>query len=128
MYYETYATIRDEKGLKDSDVCRMTGIKSPTITDWKKGRYTPKMDKLQKIADALGVSLDRIITGQDTEKESVSGMKYYFSDETAELAQAMYEDNDLRLLADASRKMSQEDIKALTAMAQALIRKEKNGK
>lgn len=126
MYYETYETIRNEKGLKDSDVCRLTGIKSPTMTDWKKGRYTPKMDKLQKIADALDVSLDRILTGQDVEKESVEGMKYYFNDETARLAEEMYKNDDLRMLADSTRKMSPEDIKALTAMAQALIRKEKN--
>lgn len=125
MYYETYETIRNEKGLKDSDVCRLTGIKSPTMTDWKKGRYTPKMDKLQKIADALNVSLDRILTGQDVEKESVEGMKYYFNDETARLAEEMYKNDDLRFLADSTRKMSPEDIKALTAMAQALIRKEK---
>lgn len=128
MYYETYEAIRNEKGLKDSDVCRMTGIKSPTMTDWKKGRYTPKMDKLQKIADALDVSLDRILTGQDVEKESVEGMKYYFNDETARLAEEMYKNDDLRMLADNTRKMSPEDIKALTAMAQALIRKEKNEK
>lgn len=125
MYYETYETIRNEKGLKDSDVCRLTGIKSPTMTDWKKGRYTPKMDKLQKIADALDVSLDRILTGQDTEKESIEGMKYYFSDETAELAEEMYKNDDLRLLADASRKISAEDLKAVIAMVEALSRKER---
>ena len=125
MYYETYETIRNEKGLKDSDVCRLTGIKSPTMTDWKKGRYTPKMDKLQKIADALNVSLDRILTGQDVEKESVEGMKYYFSDETAELAEEMYKNDDLRLLADASRKISTEDLKAVIAMVEALSRKER---
>lgn len=125
MYYETYETIRNEKGLKDSDVCRLTGIKSPTMTDWKKGRYTPKMDKLQKIADALNVSLDRILTGQDVEKESVEGMKYYFSDETAELAEEMYKNDDLRLLADASRKISAEDLKAVIAMVEALSRKER---
>lgn len=124
MYYETYEAIRNEKGLKDSDVCRMTGIKSPTMTDWKKGRYTPKMDKLQKIADALDVSLDRILTGQDVEKESVEGMKYYFSDETAELAQAMYEDDELRLLADGLRKVSKEDLAAVIAMVEVMKRKE----
>ena len=51
--YESYAQIRNSKGLKDSDICRMTGIPQSTFSEWKNGKYVPKSDKMAKIAAAL---------------------------------------------------------------------------
>ena len=51
--YEKYAEIRDSKGLKDSDIAKITSISQSTFTAWKKGDYMPKADKMEKIADAL---------------------------------------------------------------------------
>ena len=51
--YERYAEIRNSKGLKDSDICRMTGIPQSTFSEWKNGKYMPKSDKMAKIAAAL---------------------------------------------------------------------------
>lgn len=62
-----------------------------------------KADKLKKLADYFGVSIDYLMTGEGSEKESTSGKKYYFSDETAEMEQKLFENKDLRLLFDASR-------------------------
>lgn len=56
--YEIFERLLKEKNLKGADVTRATGIASSTLTDWKKGRSKPKQDKLQKIADFLGVSLE----------------------------------------------------------------------
>lgn len=65
--YEIFERLLKEKNLKGADVTRATGIASSTLTDWKKGRYTPKQDKLQKIADFLGVSLEYLTTGKEKE-------------------------------------------------------------
>lgn len=53
--YEKYAEIRDSKGLKDIDVARKAGIQPSTFSEWKKGKCTPKFDKMSKIAEALGL-------------------------------------------------------------------------
>ena len=45
-------------------VAKATGIPNSTFTDWKNGRSSPKADKLIKIADHFGVSLD-LIFGTD---------------------------------------------------------------
>ena len=50
-----------------------------TLSDWKNGKTTPKQDKLLKIADYFGVSLDYLMTG----KEPNAGSLY--SDENADL-------------------------------------------
>ena len=63
--YVDYAKLRDEKGLRDSDVARLAKIPPSTFTDWKKETSSPKMPKLEKIAVALGYgdyySLERTV-------------------------------------------------------------------
>lgn len=61
--YDIYCRLRDDKKLKDSDVARATGITKSTFSDWKTGRSKPKQDKLQKIADFFGVTLDYLMNG-----------------------------------------------------------------
>lgn len=61
MFYENYEAVRKAKGLKDSDVCRATGIRPSTMCDWKKGRSTPRLDKIKAITNVLGVTVDELI-------------------------------------------------------------------
>lgn len=56
--FTKFEQIVNKKGLKYSDVARGAGIAYSTITDWKAGRCTPKFDKMQKIADFLGVPIN----------------------------------------------------------------------
>lgn len=56
--YSKYVELRDSKNLTDYRVAKDTGIPKSTFTDWKKGRSEPKLDKLQKITDYLGVPLN----------------------------------------------------------------------
>lgn len=51
-----FSKIIEERGIKKSDVARATGIPYSCFTDWTHGRYMPKLDKIHKIADYLGVS------------------------------------------------------------------------
>lgn len=46
-------------------VCKETGLTTATISNWKAGRYKPKADKLQKIANFFGVSLEYLTTGKE---------------------------------------------------------------
>jgi len=61
--YENFAELLRKHGKKASDVAEATGIRSGVFSDWKAGRYTPKADKLAKIADYFGVSVDYLLTG-----------------------------------------------------------------
>lgn len=119
--YEIYCELRDARGMKDADVARETGITKSTFSDWKNGRSNPKDAKLQKIADLFGVSVDYIRTG----KEKEGGEKYYLNDETAEMAQALFENRELRVLFDAAKDASPEDLKTTYDMLMALKRKER---
>ncbi len=111
--YENYAKIRDSRGLRDSDVSKGTGISSSVFSDWKKGRYDLKYDKLQKIAEFLGVTTDQL-TGVQS---NVQPEAYYINDEAAAITQAMLERPGLRALMDASRKIGDNDLQLLIDMA-----------
>lgn len=112
-----------EKRIAISRLEKECGFANGYIGQLKKGVLPD--DRLRIVAEYLHVSPLFLSTGEDYEKESIEGMKYYFSDETAELAEEMYKNDDLRLLADASRKISAEDLKAVIAMVEALSRKER---
>lgn len=45
-------------------VAKETGVTTATLTSWKQGKYTPKREKLQKIADYFGVTVE-YLTGEE---------------------------------------------------------------
>lgn len=67
--YEIFQELLSRDGVKPYDVSKATGISTSTLTDWKMGRSTPKQDKLQKIADYFGVSVEYLITGKEEDSE-----------------------------------------------------------
>lgn len=58
--YAKYAELRDKKQLTDYRVAIDTGIPQSTLSDWKNGKYTPKIDKLIKIAKYLGTTVEEL--------------------------------------------------------------------
>jgi transcriptional regulator with XRE-family HTH domain len=64
--YEIYQRLLTEKGLKNSDVARATGISNMTLSDWKRGISKPKEDKMRKIAEFLGVNYSYLMGYEDT--------------------------------------------------------------
>lgn len=119
--YEIYCKLRDERGLKDADVVRETGVTKSTFSDWKSGRSAPKDGKLKKIADFFGVSLDYLRTGEEKEKKE----KYYINDETAETAQQIFE-ND-KVLFDIYRSADKERLIEYAKRLKALRDMEEGG-
>lgn len=56
--YERYVELLNENHCKSADVAKTTGIHPSTFSDWKKGKSSPKYDKIQKIAEFFGVEPD----------------------------------------------------------------------
>ena len=67
--YEIFEQLLLKFGATAYQVAKATGISTATLTNWKKGRYTPKQDKLQKIADYFGVTVEYLMTGKNVPKE-----------------------------------------------------------
>jgi len=67
MGYEIFEMLCNRNGVKPAQVSKATGVATSTLTNWKKGAYKPKLDKLQKIADYFNVSLDYLMFGHELE-------------------------------------------------------------
>lgn len=122
MYYDKFQKLCEVKGVKPSEVSRATGVATATLSSWKSGKYTPGIDKLKKIADYFDVSVEYIT--QDV-KNPQRQTGYYLDDETAQAAQEIFENKELRALFDVQRDMDPDDLRALHSMALALKRKER---
>lgn len=61
--YQKYAELRDERELTDYRVALDTGISTATLTNWKKGNYKPKIDKLLILANYFGVPVTYFVGG-----------------------------------------------------------------
>lgn len=59
--------LRDSLGVTDYRVASDTGIPKSTFSDWKSGRSEPKVDKLQKLANYFGVSIEYFLEGDKGE-------------------------------------------------------------
>lgn len=56
--YEKFAKLLDETNKTAYQVSKDTGVSTATLSCWKKGEYTPKVDKLKILADYFGVSIE----------------------------------------------------------------------
>ena len=78
--YEIFEKLLNERGVSAYRVAQETGVSTATLTSWKKGVYTPKPEKLQKLANYFGVQLE-YLTGA-SEYKTKKEMFQHFDDIT----------------------------------------------
>lgn len=121
--YSIFEKLLQKHGVSAYRVSKDLGIAQSVLSSWKNGISTPKQDKMQKIADYFNVSVDYLMTGKEREDKK----KYYLNDETAAMAQSIFESKELRMLFDAAQDADPEDLDAVYQMLLALKRKERGG-
>ena len=108
----------NEHGYSKADIARLSGIPYTTIDGlFKKGDENTKLSTLKKLARLIGCTLVELTDTQ------VVG--YYTNPETAALAQEIHDNPELRILMDASRDLSPEDVKFVAEMVQRMKKKER---
>jgi len=119
IMYAIFDKLCKEKGVSAYKVSKATGISTATLSDWKTGKSHPKADKIQKIADYFGVSTQYLTSGV----ENTQHQDYYTDHVTAQIAEDMATNPNLRMLYDVQRDMDPEDLQAMYSLAMALKRK-----
>ena len=61
MDYSVFDSLLKAHKVSAYQISKATGISASTFADWKSGRSTPKADKLARIADFFGISLDEML-------------------------------------------------------------------
>ena len=98
------------------DISKICNVSQQTVSDWLTGKKYPRMDKVQAILDHFQIPMQSLVNdGKD------DSLQYYLDPETARLAQEAANDPDMRLLLDAKRDLSPEDMKVIIDMAKRLL-------
>jgi len=128
MAYDRIFEIMKEKELTAYRVSKDTGISQASLADWRKGRSKPKIDKLQKLSEYFGVSI-QYLTGENNEIDDTQQMQapngYYVDKETAEYAEMLRTRPGARLLFSAAKDISKEDMQKAVEYIEFLKSKNK---
>lgn len=73
--YEIFEQLLQKYGVSAYKVAKETGVTQSTLSDWKRGRSTPKSENMKKLADYFGVSIDYLMTGKEDLQEKEPQLK-----------------------------------------------------
>lgn len=108
--------IKNSQKLTNKDIANKTGLPISTIDKLFSGiNSNPTLETLRKVASALNCNIDDFI-----EYDNAAVSRYYLDRKAGELAQEIHDNPDLRILLDASKKLSPEDIKIVIDVANGL--------
>ncbi len=118
--YEIFEQLLQKYDVTSYKVAKEAGVTQTALSNWKTGKSTPTTKTLQRIADYFGVTIDYLMTGEEKEND-----KYYVNEETAEMAQTLFKNKPLRVLFDAAKDATPEDLETTYNMLMALKKKER---
>ena len=67
--YEIFEQLLQKYGVSAYKVAKSTGVTQSTLSDWKRGRSTPKSENMKKLADYFGVTIDYLMTGKEEDEK-----------------------------------------------------------
>lgn len=111
---------REELHMSMDDLAQKLGYKSRTsIFKVESGETDLPLSKVEEFAEALHTT-PQYLMGWEDEPEP-----YYLDPEAAEIAQEVYDRPELKMLFDASRKASKEDLSFVVEMLDRMYKKER---
>ena len=84
--------ILSERGIKPGTMKRELGFSSGLFSQWKAGTQKPSADKIQKIADFLGVSADQLLGRETPRTATDEELMFALFDGTDGVTDEMYEE------------------------------------
>lgn len=93
---------------KQVDLAKYLKCSTGLVSAWCAGQKMPRPNTIYEICLWFHIEMADLLT--DTSKEQEDG--YYLNEETKKIAQAIYDNPDMRSLFDMSSKMSPERLKA----------------
>jgi len=101
--------------LTQEELGEKVGLQKSAIAKYENGKSeNMKRSVIKKMADVLGVSPSYLM-GLEDETHG-----YYLNPEAAEIANEIYNREDLRILFDTTRNISKEDLQVIVRMVEGL--------
>lgn len=113
--------LRKKYDMSQEVLANKLGYKSfTTIQKWESGVSEPSVSMVKKIAELFGVTMDQITNDDLSDAEN----HYYLDPDAAEIAQEVQQRPELKILFDASRKVSADDLELVINMIDRLKKNE----
>ena len=106
--------LREASGLTQEELATKAKISKSSVSMYERGERFPDEPILEVFADIFNVDMNMLLGKQERST-------YYLDPETASLAQAAANDPDMKLLLDAKRDLSPEDMKIIIDLAKRLL-------
>ncbi len=104
-FNEMLKKLRTEKGLTQEELAQATGLKRSAIGMYESGSREPNFETLEVLADFFNVDMNTLLS------KNKSSEGYYIDPEAAKMAQELYDNPGMRILFDAARNVSADDLK-----------------
>lgn len=112
-------SLRVKESLTQEELAKILKMPRSTIGMYEQGKRVPPTEVLEEFADFYNVDMN-YITGQTDEE-------YYLDLQARQIAQEIKDNPDLKILFDASRNVSKEDMEIVKNLVLSLKKKEKGG-
>lgn len=113
--------LREKAEMTQKEMANLISVNRVSYTQYENDKRTPPPDTLKKLANIFNVSVDYLL---DNSRSHHDG--YYIDPEVAELAEELRTNPHGRILFDASRDLTKQDINIVLNLIHGL--KEKEGK
>ncbi len=109
--------LMEERNIGSKELSEKSGVPLRTINNIISGvTENPTLETMRAISKVLNCTLDDFV---DEQKEPANN-GYYLDEEAAKLAQEIYDNPDLRILFDTTRKVKPEDLKFIAEMVKRM--------
>lgn len=119
--YEIFEQLLQKHNVTPYKLSKETGIPQSTLSEWKRGRSTPKSKTMQKIADYFDVSLDYLMGREEaptaTDKNNNT---IVLDDDALELLEELKTRPEMKTLFSVSKKATRADILKAVRIIEAL--------
>lgn len=109
---------KQKLGLTNEDLASKTNLSKETISRLCKGATKdPKAETLRALAKAFNITVDELIGTED------NVAPYFFDQKTAQIAETVKSNTDLKLLFDTAKDLTPEELRTFLGMIDILKKK-----
>ena len=110
IFSENLNRLLQDREKTQSEVAKEIDVSPQTFNTWTQGIAIPRMGKIQRLADYFHIEKSALLDKAPQEQT------YYTNPETAKVAQEIFDNSDLRILFDAAKDSSPEQLKLAAEM------------
>lgn len=114
-------SLRIREGLTQEELGKYVGTTRSAIGMYEQGKREPNQELLEKFADFFNVDMNYLMGAVIENKD-----EYYLNLKTRQIAQEIFENEELRALFDATRNASPEDLGIVKDLLLNLKRKNRD--